>query len=127
MAYTPVQLQIGAYRTPPEGGASRIFDRLFTYALNGIPDVRRYSIGATTFQALTVPTGAQFCLILIPQGSESLYLKNVTGDSEGIALTSATTGSVRETPVLVPVAGSSVEIGILNSGDAAVALDVYMF
>lgn len=127
MAYTPIQLNIGAFRTPADGGASRIFERLFTYALNGIPDVRRYSIATTVFQALTVPTGAQFCLIVVPAGSESLYLKNVTGDSEGIALTNATAGNVRETPVLIPVAGSSVEIGVLNSGNATVEIDVYMF
>jgi hypothetical protein len=127
MAYTPIQLQIGAYKTPPEGGASRIFDRLFTYALNGLNDTRRYTIPSTTFQALTVPTGAQFCLIMIPAGTESLYLKNVTGDSEGIALTSATAANVRETPALIPVAGSSVEIGLLNSGDGSIQVDVYFF
>lgn len=125
----PVRLRIQGYVETAEGGPQEIIDANIRYALTaalGKGDRRQYSIATTTFQALTVPTGAQYCLLEIPAESESLYLKNVTGDSEGIALTSATAASVPKTYALIPVAGSSVEIGILNSGNATVVITCTM-
>lgn len=125
----PVRLRLQGYLDTAESGPQEIIDAQIRYALTtalGKGDRRQYSIATSTFQGLTVPTGAQYCLIEIPAESESIYLKNVTGDSEGIALTSATAASVPKTYALIPVAGSSVEIGLLNSGNGTVVVTVTM-
>jgi hypothetical protein len=75
------------------------------------------SIAAATFGSITVPTSAKLVMIFLPADAESLYLKSLTGDSTGIALTPAS--AVAGLPVILPL-GASPTLGILNSGDATI-------
>jgi hypothetical protein len=115
----PVRLRVQAHVDTPESGPLEMADVTVRYALTaalGKGDRRQYSVATATFQALTVPTGAKYCLIEIPALAESVFLKAATGDSTGIALTSATAANVPKTYALVPVGGTSPAIGLLNSG-----------
>lgn len=84
-----------------------------------LPKRERVSVGAATFQALTVPSGAQ-SVYIDPGSAVSLVLKGVTGDT-GIALTPATNPT--GLPVLIPL-GSSPSVGILNNHTSAQVVTV---
>lgn len=125
----PVRLRIQGYVETAEGGPQEIIDASIRYALTaalGKGDRRQYSVSAATFQALTVPTNATYCLIEIPAEAESLFLKNITGDTTGIALTNATAANVPKMYALIPVDGTTPGLGILNSGDGTIVLTVTM-
>lgn len=77
------------------------------------------TISATTFQALSPPTGAAAALIY-PGASVSLTLKGVTGDT-GIAC--APTSLPKEIPLLIPL-GASPSIGVYNGHSASQSLTV---
>lgn len=81
------------------------------------------TIAATTFQALTVPTGAKAVRIR-PGTAVSLTLKGVTGDT-GIAITPASmpAGQTVFDDVYLPL-GATPSIGILNGGAGSVTLRV---
>ena len=78
------------------------------------------SLPATTFTALTVPSGAS-CVMMFPKTtSDTLLLKSITGDG-GIAITPAS--NVLPIPVILPL-GASPNIGILNSGSSAETIEL---
>lgn len=125
----PVNLAVAAHVTTPNGGPQELVDKRLAYALTaalGTGDKRQYSIATATFQALTVPSGATYCIIIIPAGAESVFLKNVTGDSTGIALTNATSANVPEMVAVIPVDGTSPGLGLLNSGASTRVFTVIM-
>lgn len=70
-------------------------------------------IGASTFTALSPPSGSKAVILLIPTTAASLTLKGVSGDATGIAIVPAT-GFIG-LPIIVPL-GTSPSIGILNAG-----------
>ena len=121
----PVRLRVQAHVDTPESGPLEMADATIRYALTaalGKGDRRQYSIATATFQALTVPSGAKYCLIEIPALAESVFLKSLTGDATGIAMTSATAANVTKTFALVPVGGTSPTIAILNSGASTIVV-----
>lgn len=75
------------------------------------------SINASTFQALTVPTGAK-ALIIELGSAVSITLKGVTGDT-GVKLTPAS--DPLGLPAIIPL-GASPSIGILNGDASAVSI-----
>jgi hypothetical protein len=82
-------------------------------------DRRSYTIAATTFQALTVPTGAD-AVVILPGTATSLTLKGVTGDT-GVALTPSS-GPIG-LPILLPL-GASPSIGIYNGASSSQTITV---
>lgn len=77
------------------------------------------SINASTFQALTIPTGAK--LLVIDVGTAiSLTAKGVTGDT-GVKI--APTSNPLGIPAILPL-GTSPQIGILNGDTNAVSINL---
>lgn len=79
--------------------------------LGTVLDTRSYTL-STSFQALTVPTGATRVLIVVPASAQTVTLKGITGDT-GIAWgTDASNATWAVLPVTSPsiglVAGGSV-------------------
>jgi hypothetical protein len=79
------------------------------------------SLTASTFTALSPPTGARAVAILLPTSATSLTLKGVTGDGTGIAISPSS--SFVGVDCLISLGGSP-SIGIANGSASAVSVDV---
>lgn len=124
-----VRIRVQGYVEGAEGGPQELVDnqiRFATTAALGRGDRRQYSIATTVFSGFTIPAGTRYCMIEIPAGAESLFLKNVIGDTTGIALTDATAASVPKMTAVIPVDGTSPALGVLNSGASTQVLTVTM-
>ena len=97
--------------------SSGIIIRSFTA---GARQQQTVSIAATSFQAITIPTGAK-AILIDTAGSSDLKLKGVTGDV-GISLDSTC-------PVLLPLSDdtATMTLGIQNPASSADSVIVYFF
>jgi hypothetical protein len=85
----------------------------------GNGDRREYTIASATFQALVIPTGADY-LVIFPRTATSLILKGVTGDT-GVPITKAS--SPDGGPIVLSL-GPAPSVGILNNGASSVTIEV---
>ena len=88
----------------------------------GNGDRRVYSIATITFQALVIPTGSRYAIIIPQAGAVSLVLKGVTGDT---GTTARPASSPIDGPILVTL-GATPSLGILNSAGSTQTVEVLM-
>lgn len=90
-----------------------LFSNYFT---TGVRQSQVISATASTFTALTIPTGAK-AILIDPTNLSSVKLKGVTGDT-GISLDS-------QVPVLIPISDDNTTIGFQNMDSSAKSIRVY--
>lgn len=113
-------LRIALEVTADDGSLAQSFEREVRWSPPNNGDRRVYSISATTFQALTVPSGADMVVIIPQEGAISLTLKGLTADT-GIA---ARPASAPIDGPLILTLGATPSIGILNGAASAQTVEV---
>lgn len=113
------EIRIALTVTTSEGTRRTLIDETVRWAPAQNPDVRTYSVAASTFQSITIFTGAKY-IFIDPKGSTSLTIKGVTGDS-GCPI------SPSSAPIDGPICltlGSSPTLGILNGASSTQEFEV---
>lgn len=93
----------------------------YSYAA-GARQQQTVTIAASTFTALTVPSGATgVCIVLPTTGSATISLKGITGDSTSI-LVDGTNG----VPIILPLRGTPV-LGFAKSDAGTIDIRIWWF